>query len=1384
MKETTVDVHARGRVRTLSSAQSRLKGSLSRGPSQRDVRASVHNKHTLSAPPPPYFCLPSPSNYLLASWSWVVMSFAVYDAITVSYRWAFWERPIVVDASVVPFLVLDALSDICFIANIAITLRTAISDNGAYVYDLDLIRRTYTRSRWFFLDVLSTLPLDLLQLVSLSVQPWTRCLKILRFLQVLHLIAVVEEDRTVTLFFRLSKLLFYTLSLSHAAACIKYQTLLVSYHDPEYTVLTTEGRQGFSKYLQNMYWALGSVTGRDDTSPPESFGDTAFTVLMMVVGVLWLAYIIASLEQFADSAGNANSLLQAKLKYATDFMHAFAIPLELQARVKSYYSYLFSSTLKYENDAFLSKLPSALQTDLRLAFAASVLDKADMFSGVESGFLCRIVQSLRILVTIPGEKICSLSEPSDRMYLIHDGEVEILIGPKLAQIATLRAGDYFGEYGLLQSLMSDKGRTRTSTARSTTYCTLFYLRYDELEEAMSMFPASRPIVLSKVSEHRKRTLQQEQNLSSLDGAGGKKNNKLTKLIQVEQTDVKQGHAARTIDPNGAFYRCWFVLLTTVTLYNAVVLSFRIGFLPDDASPALLFFDYLGDAIMLADIAVNFRLRYMEKGTEIRDVSLLAHRYLHSWLVPHILCSLPLDFAMVAVGMQPLLRMNKWLRVIDIHRQLLSKMKDTNHWEKLSLAYLLFNFVVISHFAACIYYAYTRFEGFGATFEDWRPPAELSESSAWYQYFYAHYYAMTLLAGIGRHTYPPSDYDVVLSLSLMLIGVFVVSYLITKVGHLICSLDAAAATYKNEYNFVQAMLEYRQVDNAIAFRVNDYLKHVWQKHKGIDPNLALNGLPSLLKTEIMLHICEGMIRSVPRFKTLDDSFIRALVSELTFVELPPGEWIFRQGQLGDSMYFISAGLAEILFESSTETRLSVASRVSVSTNENLKLKVIGAGSFFGEGALLREPGDSGVPTRSASVRAQSKCQLLSLSKLSFERVMTSHPRFARKIRQLNEDRKNKLVSFVHTKSLYAPIATPGWMQQRLSQAATMRSSALKAAAAAADAGAGEDEDEDEHSTRQSSNQSRQQSHLTLGTFVHPFGTQASLSPSVSLRNASVAPYPPPSGSHMSHSHIAPLPAPSASHAQAGSSSTFALRSELSLTTAAVFDAASQLSPTSTSRSSLTSAQKQQAAPFSPNFSVSTAPTHSTSATFAGYVAPLVPQQLRGVQRGSILHAMLVEEGEEDEEDDDELNDRQLQHSAGAAANDDSAARQPSQHSTPQRSPVLTAATTASAGIVPLTAAQLSPSVSSSTGTAATATAESPSGRSLPVASAAPSASSILSAPVAGSAAGHRASLVPQSALSASTPRVYLGTDDGGLGSARDRAGSAARRGKPLTFTAPQ
>ncbi len=252
-------------------------------------------------------------------------------------------------------------------------------------------------------------------------------------------------------------------------------------------------------------------------------------------------------------------------------------------------------------------------------------------------------------------------------------------------------------------------------------------------------------------------------------------------------------------------------------------------------------------------------------------------------------------------------------------------------------------------------------------------------------------------------------------------------------------------------------------------------------------------------------------------------------------------------------------------------------------------------------------------------------------------------------------------------------------------------------------------------------------------------------------SSVAPYPPPSTSHQAHPLLTPASQPASLHLQSAAAGSFVHRSDLSLTTAAVFEAAGQLSPSSMSRSS----NNAQVVPYS-NHSSSAPSSNSTGSNNAPGFAHSQPQQLRGVQRGSILNAMRVDE--EEEEDDDE------QHHQPALNT------QPATHSTPHRTPVLAASHQDAHG-EPLLGAQFIPSTSS---LAALSLSLTP----------ALSTSSDPSSPAAAvTNAGRKASLVPQSALSF-TPRNHLGTDEGGLVSARERTGSAARRGKPLTLTGAQ
>jgi NADH:quinone reductase (non-electrogenic) len=82
---------------------------------------------------------------------------------------------------------------------------------------------------------------------------------------------------------------------------------------------------------------------------------------------------------------------------------------------------------------------------------------------------------------------------------------------------------------------------------------------------------------------------------------------------------------------------------------------------------------------------------------------------------------------------------------------------------------------------------------------------------------------------------------------------------------------------------------------------------------------------------------------------------------------PGQEIFHQGDLGDRMYIILSGQADVLREEHGGETL---------------LAEIGAGEYFGEMALLNQT------TRGATVRCKSAMQALSLPKGEFG-VLAAH-----------------------------------------------------------------------------------------------------------------------------------------------------------------------------------------------------------------------------------------------------------------------------------------------------------------------------------------------------------------------------------------------------------
>jgi signal transduction histidine kinase len=128
------------------------------------------------------------------------------------------------------------------------------------------------------------------------------------------------------------------------------------------------------------------------------------------------------------------------------------------------------------------------------------------------------------------------------------------------------------------------------------------------------------------------------------------------------------------------------------------------------------------------------------------------------------------------------------------------------------------------------------------------------------------------------------------------------------------------------------------------------------------------------------------RQVPLFAGLHDHHLARIGREGHDLRLEPGEVLFREGDAADRAFIVTAGEVEILKNAD---------------QRQLLLAVVGEGEVIGERALLQaEP-------RSATVRARTRTDLVSIPKAALDDLLESSPSASRSIfdtlvRRMRED----------------------------------------------------------------------------------------------------------------------------------------------------------------------------------------------------------------------------------------------------------------------------------------------------------------------------------------------------------------------------------------------
>ncbi|XP_071548494.1 potassium/sodium hyperpolarization-activated cyclic nucleotide-gated channel 3 isoform X18 [Panulirus ornatus] len=465
-----------------------------------------------------------------------------------------------------------------------------------------------------------------------------------------------------------------------------------------------------------------------------------------------------------------------------------------------------------------------------------------------------------------------------------------------------------------------------------------------------------------------------------------------------------------IHPCSNFRFYWDLCMLFLLVANLIILPVAISFFNDDLSTRWIAFNCLSDTIFLIDIVVNFRTGIMQQDNSeqvILDPKLIARHYLKTWFLLDLISSVPLDYIFLIFNKDfnesfQILQAGRALRILRLAKLLslvrllrLSRLvRYVSQWEEVYVSSFLnmasvfmriFNLIsmmlLIGHWSGCLQFLVPMLQGFPSN--SWVAINELQTSHWLEQYSWAFFKAMSHMLCIGYGSFPPQNLtDLWLTMISMISGATCYALFIGHATNLIQSLDSSRRQYRERLKQVEEYMAYRKLPRELRTRITEYFEHRYQG-KFFDEEMILGELSEKLREDVINYNCRSLVASVPFFANADPGFVSEVVTKLKYEVFLPGDIIIKEGTIGNKMYFIQEGIVDI-----------VMSNGEVATS-------LSDGSYFGEICLLTNA------RRTASVRAETYCNLFSLSVEHFNTVLDSYPLMRRTMESVAAERLNKI-----------------------------------------------------------------------------------------------------------------------------------------------------------------------------------------------------------------------------------------------------------------------------------------------------------------------------------------------------------------------------------------
>ncbi|EHB11209.1 Cyclic nucleotide-gated cation channel beta-3, partial [Heterocephalus glaber] len=417
--------------------------------------------------------------------------------VTIAYNWNCWLIPLRV---VFPYqtpdnthywLITDIICDIIYLCDmLLIQPRLKFIRGGEIIVDSTELKRHYRNSTKFQLDMASIIPFDVFYLF-LGYNPIFRTNRILKYTSFFEFNHHLESIMDKVYIYRVIRTTGYLLFILHINACIYYWASNYEGIGTTKWVYNGEG----NKYLRCYYWAVRSLITIGGLPEPQTLFEIVFQLLNFFSGVFVFSSLIGQIRDVIGAATANQNNFRVCMDHTIAYMNTYSIPQSVQSRVRTWFEYTWYSQRMLDESDLLENLPTTMQLALAADMNFSIISKVDLFKGCDTQMIYDILLRLKSTIYLPGDFVCKKGDIGKEMYIIKQGEIQVLGGPDGAQVlVTLKAGAVFGEISLLAM---GGGNRRTADVVAHGFANLLTLDKKTLEEILVHYPDSEKLLIKK-----------------------------------------------------------------------------------------------------------------------------------------------------------------------------------------------------------------------------------------------------------------------------------------------------------------------------------------------------------------------------------------------------------------------------------------------------------------------------------------------------------------------------------------------------------------------------------------------------------------------------------------------------------------------------------------------------------------------------------------------------------------------------------------------------------------------------------------------------------------------------------------------------------------------